>query len=193
MTNIALFHSVLGVRQGITDAAERLTAAGHDVTVVDQYDGKVFDDYERASEYAEGIGYPALMGAAKNAVADLPDGFIAIGFSNGGGMAEYVATQRELRGVLMVSGALGLNELGVESWPTDLPAQIHYSMDDPFRNQEWIDSVIVAIRDSGSSIEMFDYPGTGHLFSDPSLTDEYDSANAEMLWARVIDFCARVS
>lgn len=41
--------------------------------------------------YAEGVGYPALMAAAVEAVADVPDGFIALGFSNGAGMAEYVA------------------------------------------------------------------------------------------------------
>ncbi len=193
MSNIALFHSVLGVRPGITDAAHRLTAAGHEVTVVDQYDGRVFDDYETASSYAEGIGYPALMQGAVRAVADLADGFIAVGFSNGGGMAEYVATQRTLGGVVMASGALGLDELGVEAWPTGLPAQIHYSVDDPFRNQAWIDSVASAVRDAESSLEMFDYPGAGHLFADESLPDEYDRADAELLWERIIDFCARAS
>lgn len=40
--SIALFHSVLGVRTGVLDAAARLRAAGHDVQVVDQYDGRVF-------------------------------------------------------------------------------------------------------------------------------------------------------
>src|SRR5512135_3673085 len=53
MTQIALFHSVLGVRAGVHDAAERLRAAGHDVRVVDQYGGRVFDDYRQAGAYAE--------------------------------------------------------------------------------------------------------------------------------------------
>lgn len=193
MSNVALFHSVLGIRPGIADAAQRLIAAGHTVSVVDQYDGRVFGDYETASEFAEGIGYPTLMQAAVQAVTDLPDGFIAIGFSNGGGMAEYVATQRELGGVVMLSGALGLDVLGVESWPSGVPAQIHYSIDDPFRNQEWIDSVISAVRGSGSSVEMFDYTGAGHLFADESLPDEYNSANAELMWERVLAFCSNVS
>lgn len=192
MSEVALFHSVLGVRPGITDAAERLTAAGHNVKVIDQYDGQVFDDYEAASTFAEGIGYPTLMEAANRAVTDLPDGFIAIGFSNGGGMAEYVATKRKLSGVVMLSGALGLDQLGVGAWPRDVPAQIHYSVDDPFRNQEWIESVVDAVRGSGSSVEMFDYSGDGHLFTDPSLADEYDGDNAQLLWERVINFCSQV-
>ena len=36
MAQVALFHSVLGVRPGIHEAATRLRAAGHDVLVVDQ-------------------------------------------------------------------------------------------------------------------------------------------------------------
>lgn len=192
MSNIALFHSVLGVRPGITDAAERLTAAGHDVTVVDQYDGRVFDDYETASTFAEEIGYPALMDAAARAVAGLPDGFIAMGFSNGGGMAEHVAVQRDLSGVVMIAGALGLDLLGADAWPKGVPAQIHYSVDDPFRNQDWIDSVIDAIRRSGSAVDMYDYSGDGHLFTDSSLPGEYHPANAQTLWRRVIEFCSAV-
>ena len=45
MASIALFHSVLGVRPGVLDAAARLRAAGHEVLVGDQYGGRVFDDY----------------------------------------------------------------------------------------------------------------------------------------------------
>src|SRR5918997_2099327 len=87
MTTIALFHSVLGVRPGVLDAADRLRSAGHDVRVVDQYDGQVFDDYAEAGALVERVGFPALMAAALDAVADLPDGFVAAGFSNGSGMA----------------------------------------------------------------------------------------------------------
>ncbi len=43
MTTVVLFHSVLGVRRGELDAADRLRAGGHDVLVPDLYDGRVFD------------------------------------------------------------------------------------------------------------------------------------------------------
>ncbi len=189
MTDIALFHSVLGVRPGITDAATRLRADGHQVLVVDQYDGRVFNGYDEAGRFVEQVGYPELMHRAVRAVQDLPDGFLAAGFSNGGGMAEYVATQRPCSGVLMLSGALPVPMLGAETWPAAVPAQIHYSEHDPFRSQEWIDAVVSDVRAAGASIEVFDYPGSGHLFTDPSLPDEYDEQAAALLWQRALAFC----
>ena len=190
MPQIALFHSVLGVRPGVLDAAERLRAAGHEVTVIDQYDGRVFDDYTEASTYAEAAGYPELMQRALAAVDPLKDGFIAAGFSNGGAMSEYVATQRRVAGVLMLSGALPLDMLGATAWPAGVPAQIHYTVEDPFRRQAAVDSIVAAIRDAAGVVEVFDYPGDGHLFTDASLPDEYHPDNAQLLWRRVLEFCA---
>ena len=190
MTSIALFHSVLGVRHGVLDAANRLRSAGHDVRVVDQYEGRIFDDYAEASSFAASIGYPALMQRAVNAVADLPNGFVVAGFSNGGGMAEYVATQRSVSGVLMLSGALALDMIGVERWPAGVPGQIHYTAGDPFRNQDGIDAVLAAAREADVDMAMFDYPGNGHLFTDASLPKEFDAGATELLWERVLAFSA---
>ncbi|MCZ2859462.1 dienelactone hydrolase family protein [Blastococcus sp. VKM Ac-2987] len=193
MTSIALFHSVLGVRPGITDAAARLRAAGHEVLVVDQYDGRTFDDYGVAGAYVADVGFPALMSRAVEAVGDLPDGFVAAGFSNGAGMAEFVATQRRCAGLLLFSGALPVHLLGADRWPPGLPAQLHHTEGDPFRKQQWLDSVIADARAAGAEIEVHDYPGAGHLFTDPSLPAEYDAAATELLWTRALGFCARVS
>ena len=188
MTHVALFHSVLGLRPGIDDAAERLRAAGHEVLVVDQYDGEVFDDYERAGAYAASIGYPELMHRALLAVQELPDGFVTMGFSNGGGMAEYVATQRRVAGVVMLSGALPLAMIDVQVWPASVPAQIHYTVDDPFRQPGSAEAVADSVRAAGAAVELFDYPGAGHLFTDASLPDEHQSEQAALLWQRVLAF-----
>jgi dienelactone hydrolase len=188
MSRIALFHSVLGVRPGIQDAADRLRAAGHQVTVVDQYDGRHFNDYDAATGYADELGYPELMGRAQEAVEALPDGFVAAGFSNGGGMAEFIATQRRVSGVLMLSGAMPLELLGGDAWPVGVPAQIHYMLRDPFRRQEWIEGVAESVREAGAEVDVFDYDGEGHLFTDPSLPGEYQADAAGLLWQRVLAF-----
>jgi dienelactone hydrolase len=191
--NVALFHSSLGVRQGVLDAADRFRGAGHDVLVVDQYAGRVFDDYAEADRFVEQIGFQELMRRAAAAVRELPDGFIAAGFSNGGGMAEYVSTQRHCGGVLLFSGALPVTMLGASGWPRGVPAQIHYMTDDPRRRQEWVDAFIVEVRAADASVELFDYPGSGHLFTDPSLPDEYDADAADLLWSRALAFCRSAS
>ncbi|MGI8808742.1 MAG: dienelactone hydrolase family protein [Acidimicrobiales bacterium] len=189
MAAIALFHSVLGVRPGVHDAAGRLGAAGHAITTIDQYDGRVFDDYQEAASYAEAVGYPMLMNRALEGVGTLCDGFVAVGFSNGGGMAEYVATQRRVSGVVLLSGALPLAMLDVEAWPTGVPVQIHYTVDDPNRRQEWIDALVERVEAASAPVDVWDYPGRGHLFTDASLAKEYDPESAELLWSRVLAFC----
>lgn len=189
MADIALFHSVLRVRPGVHDAADRLRAGGHAVTAVDQYDGRVFDDYEEAATHSEAIGYPVLMQRALDRVGELPDGFVVVGFSNGGGMAEYVATQRRVAGAVLLSGALPLAMLDVDAWPAGVPVQIHYALDDPNRRQKWVDALVESIEAAGAPLEVFDYPGRGHLFTDASLPDEYDPTAAEVLWERVLAFC----
>lgn len=186
MTDIALFHSVLGVRPGVVDAARRLRAAGNQVTVVDQYDGRSFDDYGEAQVYAESLGYPALMERALAGVSDIADGFVAIGFSNGAGMAQHVSLQREVSAAALLSGALPLEMLGADLWPGHVPVQVHYAREDPFRRVEWIDALRSAVRASGARFEQFDYPGSGHLFTDSSLPREYDAVATEALWQRVL-------
>lgn len=191
MADIALFHSLLGVRPGVLDAADRLRARGHQVHVVDQYDGRVFDDYGTAGAFVdEHGGYPPLMQRALDGVTELPDGFLCVGFSNGGGMSEYVASRRAVGGVVLCSGALPLHELGVDSWPRGVPAQIHCTERDPFRREGWAESVIASVEAAGGRAEPFTYPGEGHLFTDASLPAEYDRTAAEQLWERVYAFCA---
>lgn len=90
----------------------------------------------------------------------------------------------------MFSGALDLSMLGVDAWPAGVPAQIHYAVNDPFRSQAEIDAVARLVRAAGASVEVFDYPGAGHLFTDRSLAAEFDAESAELLWSRVLPFCA---
>jgi dienelactone hydrolase len=191
MATIALFHSVLGIRPGLLQFADTLRAAGHEVHVIDQNEGKVFDEYEPAMALMEEVGFKELTARALAATADFPDGFVTAGFSNGAGMAEYVAGRRRVAGVLMLGGALDLEWLAM-SWPAGVPAQIHTTVDDPWREQEGIDAVAQAVKAAGGEIEVFDYPGSGHLFADSSKADEYQPAEADLMMTRIKAFLDRI-
>jgi dienelactone hydrolase len=190
MTTVALFHSVLGVRQGVLDAAERLRKDGHEVLVPDLFDGRTFDDYPPAMDFTwEEVGLQTLVRRAAEAVADLPDGFVSAGFSFGCMMAAYVATQRTVSGVLMIGGAAPVSAFGDDvRWPVGVPAQTHSTLGDPWREQEELDQAVRDVEAGGGTVEVFDYPGAGHLFTDPTLPAEYDPVATELFWSRVLPF-----
>ncbi len=192
MAHIALFHSILGVRPGELDAARRLTEAGHEVRVVDQYEGEVFDDYEDATKYARTIGYHELVARALAATLDLPDNFAAVGFSNGAVMAEYVALHRPVSGVVLVNTAVEVAEVGGQAWPAEVAVQVHHSMADQWKEPQQIIDFVEQAQSVGARIEVFDYELGGHVFTDASKADEYDEAGAELFWERALAFFAKL-
>lgn len=191
MATVVLFHSVLGPRDGVHDAASRLRAAGHEVLTPDLYDGTAFDEYEPAMAFSSELGQAQLMARALASVAGLPDGFVVGGFSQGAGVAVYIATQRAVSGVLQFAGFTILEWFGPEAaWPTGIDTQVHQALDDPFREDEFAEQATRDVTATGGRVELFDYPGTGHLFTDASLPEEYDAAATELLWSRVLPFVA---
>ncbi len=191
MATVVLFHSVLGPRLGIEEAAARLRAAGHEVVTPDLYDARRFDDYDTAMEFSAAYGQEKLMTRALEAVADLPDGFVVGGFSQGSSAAVFVATRRAVSGVLQFAGFNVLEWFGPEAkWPAGIDTQVHQTLGDPWREDEFAEQAAADVTSAGGRVEVFDYPGTGHLFTDPSLPDEYDAEATELLWSRVLQFVA---
>lgn len=190
MAEVVLFHSVLGLRPGVLEAAERMEAAGHKVHVPDLYDGHPpFDTYEPAMQLQEQIGFAELSRRAEAAVADLPNNLVYAGFSMGVAPAEMLAAKRAgARGALLIAGANSLQWFGVEAWPGTVPVQVHYATDDPYREQDELQAFAAAVQSSGAPYVLFEYPVSGHLFTDPGLGDEYHAQSADLLYTRVLEF-----
>ena len=162
MTTVAMFPSVLGIRAGVRDAAERLRHDGHEVLVADLYGGRTFDDYEPAMAFAEEeLGHAELMRRARVAVADLPDGFVSAGFSLGCVMAVHVATQRAgVRRSLMIAGALptiGVRRRRAVAGGCPRPRPTPPSTT-RWREQEMIDEAVPRCRRRAAPSQVFDYP-----------------------------------
>lgn len=190
MAHVLVFPSVLGVRRGITDTAERLRAAGHTAQVVDPYDGRTFEDYEPASAHVEQLGFASLIGTATDAAAGVADRFVAVGFSNGAAMAQTAAAAEPDRvtAVLLVGGALPMKYLET-TWPAGVPAQVHACTDDPFDDgPEAAAEFRADVEGAGGTVAEFAYEGTGHLFNDPGLLEEYDADHAELFYERLLTF-----
>lgn len=191
MTNIILFHSVLGVRAGVHDAAERLRGAGHDVVTPDLFSGRTFDDYAVAGAHAESIGFQELTDRAKEIGATAPPGSVVAGFSAGAGLAQQIAATRpDLAGLVMIGGALPPPALGVDAWPKTVPVSIHLAERDPFVPQGGAAPFQAFVERAGADIVVHEYPCEGHLYTDPSLPQEYDPAAAALTWKRVLGFVA---
>lgn len=191
MAHTLLFPSVLGVRRGVTDLADALTDAGHTVTIVDHLEGTTFEHYEPAAAHSQQIGFPAQMSYALEATREVNRPFVAVGFSNGAGMAQWIAAQRpeHARGVIMIGGGLPMQVLEA-TWPSGVPGQVHVTSADPFHEEdkEFDDEVRGDIEGAGGQYAFVEYPGNGHLFNDPTLPDEYQPDEARLLTRRIVEF-----
>lgn len=191
---VVLFHSVLGLRPGVLQWANRLRQAGHRVHAPDLYDGEVFDDMETAMSHVQSIGgIPELISRTWAAVAELPDDLVYAGFSNGAVSAELLAATRQgARATILMHGALPVEALGVTAWRPTVPVQMHSMIDDPLRNQQHVDAFAANVRHAGAPLEQYDYPGRGHLFADPNSSD-FSATAADLMLTRVLDFLGRVA
>ena len=191
---VVLFHSVLGLRPGVRRWAERLRAAGHTVHTPDLYDGEVYEDMESGMRKVERIGgIEGLIARSHAAVDALPRELVYAGFSNGGGSAELLALTRPgAHGAVLMHAALPVEAFGADAWPNGVPVQVHYAAGDPFRDPPAVEALASAVAASGSTLESWEYPGSGHLFADPDLPD-YEAASAERMLQRVLDFLERIA
>jgi dienelactone hydrolase len=195
MTDILLFPSVLGARAGVTETADRLRAAGHRVEVVDVLDGRTFDSYEPALAHQEATDGDAREALALERSRVVAGPFHALGFSAGGGLAMYVATQRpdDVRGVAVMGSAMPVKYLGdgTAPWPDGVPVQEHVGDHDAFDDGPEVRAELVAdVERAGATPELFRYPDSGHLFNEPGLPAEHNPRAAEELYARLLAFVA---
>ena len=194
MAEIVLFHSALGPRPGIAVAAERLRAAGHVVHVPDIFpEPHVFDEAGPAMDYINGVGFDTLAARAMASVQSLPSDLVYAGFSLAAGYAAALAATRPgARAALLLNGTPGPDTLGAATWPSGVPVQVHSMTGDQWRDDDALARMTAFVRASGSECAVFDYPGTAHLFADPSLPAQFDSAAADLMWERVLELLSKL-
>ncbi|NBE53018.1 dienelactone hydrolase family protein [Streptomyces boluensis] len=184
--DIMLFHSAQGLRPAVHAAADRLRAAGHVVHVPDFFDGRTADTVEEGMKIKDEIGKDELLRRAVLAAAPYSErGLLYAGFSLGGSLAQTLALgDSKARGLLLLHGT---SDIAEEASAEDLPVQLHVADPDPFEPHDWLNAWYLRMRRAGADVEVFRYPGAGHLYTDPDLPD-YDEESAEQTWRVALGF-----
>ncbi|APG95731.1 dienelactone hydrolase family protein [Sinorhizobium americanum] len=185
MATVILFHSAYGLRPLERDAADRLSALGHQVVTPDLYDRRVAGSVDEAVALRDGIGWRRLFERAERAVADLPATAVLGGFSMGAAVAASLWAKRpETAGVLFLHS---IAELPANA-RAGVPLQVHLADPDIFEPADEV-AAWKAAAAAPIALEMFTYPGAGHIYTDPTLAD-HDAAAARLTWDRVERFLA---
>lgn len=83
MAEVVLFHSVLGLTEGVTGLADDLRAHGHTVHTPDLFEGQIFDSIEAGMDNISSIGFETAGERGVKAADDLPHDVVCGGFSFG--------------------------------------------------------------------------------------------------------------
>ena len=190
MAEVLLFHHIQGLTDGVLSFADELRRAGHTVHTPDLFEGRTFPDISAGQAYCSEVGFGTVAEAGVAQADSLPESLVYAGFSLGAMPAQQLAQTRPgARGALLLHSCLPVDEFG--SWPDGLQAQVHAMADDPFWHEGDRDAAIALHEGRPQDVEVFEYPGEGHLFADRSLSS-YDAEAAGLMTERVLDFLERV-
>ena len=189
MTTVLLFHHAQGQTPGFLAFAEELREAGHTVHAPDLYGGgETFGTVDEGVAHASQVGFGEIIRRGAEAAEGLPEDIVIAGFSLGVMPAQSLAQTRSgARGALLYHGALPPSEFG-GPWPEAVPVQIHFMEQDPWAEEDLAAAEAMA---EVEGAELFIYPGSGHLFADPT-SEDYDEQAAALLRERTLAFLNRV-
>ncbi|NGN65867.1 dienelactone hydrolase [Streptomyces sp. A7024] len=190
---VVLFHSAYGLRPAVHAAAELLRSSGHEVIVPDLFDGQTPETMEEGRALRDELGNDELLKRAVTAAAPYSDrGIVYAGLSLGAALAQNLALgDDKARGLLLLHGTSDIADEAVAA-SGDLPVQLHVADPDPFETHDWLNAWYLRMQRAGADVEVYRYPGAGHLFTDPEL-DDYDPEAAESMWPVATAFVDEVA
>lgn len=173
MTEVVLFHHVMGLTNGVREFADQLSGGRHRVHTPDLYAGRVADSLEDGFAIRNEIGIEAINERIDAALVDLGDEIVFAGISMGVMTAQRLAQTRPgvIAALLYASCAPITGEDAFGPWPDGVHVQIHGMDNDEFFAHEGdLDAARELVEIVGSEkAQVFTYPGDQHLFMDNSL------------------------
>ena len=190
MADVLLLHHALGQTPSFHAFADTLRAGGHNVVTPDVYDGRTFDDLDEGLAYAREIGFDTVRERGVRAADALPEWLVYIGISMGQMAAQQLAQTRPgAAGAVFISSAIPLGEFA-ETWPDEVPLQIHGTDADPFFVGEGDIEAARELVEAADDAELFMYPGDSHLLVEyePNPGDP----NIRLMTERLLELLGRV-
>jgi dienelactone hydrolase len=187
VAHVIMFHSVYGLRPAVLAAAAQLRAAGHEVIAPDLYAGQVAATVDEGFVLCDQIGWPVILRRARQALAGLPPEAVLAGLSMGAAVAAALLGERPGTAGLLLVHNTGSGDTG--SVRPGLRLQLHIADPDVYQSVAEVAAWEQSMTDAGAAVQVFRYPGAGHLFTDPGTAD-HDGPAAELAWQRGLSFLA---
>ncbi len=194
---VLVLHAWWGLNDTIKAFCSRLAESGFLAFAPDLYHGQVAQTIEEAEVLSSALDGNFLQAKAEIAEATRflaekagKDGnnLAVIGFSLGAYYALDLsnADPEHIRSVVVFYGS------GVENFSSSKADYLgHFAGDDPYEPTANVDFLETALQQTGRSVTIYRYSGTGHWFFEPDRTQAYDPEAANLAWERTLAFLNR--
>lgn len=151
----------------------------------DLYAGQVTETVDEGFALCDRIGWPAILGRARLALAGMPAETLLAGLSMGAPVdAALLGERPQTAGLLLLHNTGSGDTAAVRP---GLPVQLHIADPDTYQAAAEVATWEQGMTDADAAVQTFRYPDAGHLFTDPSLPD-HDGPGAALAWQRSLSF-----
>jgi carboxymethylenebutenolidase len=191
---VLALHAWWGLNDNVKDFCTRLAKAGFVAFAPDLYHGQVADTIAGAEALGGSLDNNHLQAKAEilNAAKFLNErigqpgrGLAVIGFSLGAYYALDLAAAdpEHIRAVVLFYGT------GGGDFSSSRAAYLgHFAENDEFEPQANVDELEESLKHAGRPVTFYQYPGTGHWFCEPDVSQAYNQTAATLAWERTLAF-----
>lgn len=189
---VLVLHPWWGLNDDIKMVCNRLAEAGFVAMAPDLYNGRIATTIPEAEELSRALDDETANPIIKAAMGELliheacqGEQIGVIGFSMGAMFAVWAAHDQpeKVAAVVLFYGVGWANQTNTQASYLG-----HFAENDPYEEEEYQILFKEKLEENGRACTFHTYPSTGHWFFEPSRSDAYNPAAADLAWERTLDF-----